>query len=46
MTQQRSLKKGILSLGYKQGLLFEKPKQPNKFKASKTCKSVRKVFKS
>ena len=31
---------------YKQGLLFEESKQPDKFRASKTCKSVRKVSKT
>ena len=45
--------KGIFNLAYKQGLLFEKSKEPDKFKemhkkngASKTRKSVRKVFKT
>ena len=46
-------KKGILSLAYKQGLLFGKSKGPDKFKemheengVSKTRKSVRKVCKT
>ena len=33
----------MLSLAYKQGLLFEKSKQPDNFRASKTRKVVRKV---
>ena len=41
----RLLKKVILSLGYKQGLSFEKSKEPNMFTASKTLKSFRKVWK-
>ena len=42
----RSLKKGILNFTYRQGLLFEKSKQPDKFTAGKTRKSVRKIFKT
>ena len=34
--------KGVLNLECIQGLLFEKSKQPDKFTASETCKSVRK----
>ena len=37
---------GILNLAYKQGLLFKKSKQPDKFTASKTCKSVTKASKT
>ena len=44
--KQRSLKKGIFNLAYKQEFLFEKPKQPGKFRASKTCKSAKKTSKS
>ena len=40
------VKKKVYNLTYKQGLLFEKSKQPNRFTASKTCKSVRKVSKT
>ena len=36
----------MLSLAYKQGLLFEKPKEPGNFRASKTRKVVRKVSKN
>ena len=32
-------------MAFKQGLLFEKSKQLDKFTASKICKSVTKVFK-
>ena len=35
----------MLSLTYKQGLLFEKSKQPDNFRASKTRKVVRKYLK-
>ena len=42
--KQCSLKKGTLNLAYKQGLLFEKYRQSNKFTTSKSCKSLRKVF--
>ena len=44
--KQRLLKKGILNLTYKQGLLFEKYKQPDKFTENKTCKNIKKVFKA
>ena len=44
--RQRSLKKGILNLMYKQGLLFEKSKKPDKFRASKTHKGIKKVSKT
>ena len=44
--KQCSLKKGTLNLAYKQGLLFEKYRQPNKFTTIKSCKSVRIVFKT
>ena len=37
------LKKRILDLGYKQGLSFEKSKDRDKLRASKTRKSVRKA---
>ena len=40
------VKKGVLNLAYIQRLLFEKSKQPDKFRASKTRKSVRKVSKT
>ena len=40
--KQRSLKKRILNLAYKQGHLFEKFKEPDKFRASETCKSAKK----
>ena len=43
--QLRSLKKGILHLAYKEELLFEKSKESDKFRASKTHKIVRKVSK-
>ena len=39
------VKKGVLNLAYIQRLLFEKSKKPDKFRASKTRKSVRKVSK-
>ena len=42
----RLLNKGVPNLVNKQGLLFKKSKEPNKFRASKTCKSVRKVSKT
>ena len=41
--QLHSLKKGILNLPYIQGLLFEKSKEPDRVRASKLRKSVRKV---
>ena len=44
--KKRLLKKGILNLAHKQGLLLEKSKQPDKFTASKTHKGVRKVSKT
>ena len=37
----RSLKKKILNIAYKQGLLFEEYKEPNKFRKSKTLKSIK-----
>ena len=40
------LKKGTLDWIYKQGLLYEKSKEPDKFRAGKTRKSVRQVSKS
>ena len=40
------VQKGTFKLTYKQGLLFEKFKQPSKFSASKSHKSVRKVSKT
>ena len=40
--KQRLLKKGILNLTYKQGLLFEKSKSPDKFRASKLVKVFKK----
>ena len=40
--KQRLLKKGILNLSYKQVLLFEKSKEPDKFRASKTRKMLKK----
>ena len=36
------IKIGVINLAYIQGLSFEKPKQPDKFTASKTRRSVRK----
>ena len=38
--------KGIPNLACKQGLLLEKSKEPDKFRASKTRKSTRKAFKT
>ena len=37
----RLFKENILNLAYKQGLLFEKYKEPNKFRESKTLKSIK-----
>ena len=42
--KQRSLKKGIQA--YKQGFLSKKSKEPDKFRASETRKSVRNVSKT
>ena len=39
--EEHSLKKGILNSAHKQGHLFEKSKETNKVRASKTCKSAR-----
>ena len=44
--RQRLLKRGILNLLYKQGLLFEKSKNPEKFRATKTYKGIKKVSKT
>ena len=44
--QLHPLKKGTLNLAYKQGLLFKKSKEPDKFRPSKTHKSVTKVSKT
>ena len=44
--KQRLFKKGILNLACKQGLLSQKSKQTAKFRESKTCKSVRKLYKT
>ena len=44
--RQRLLKKGILNLVYKQGLLFEKSKNPDKFRTTKTHKGIKKVSKT
>ena len=41
-----TVKKEILNLAFKQGILFGKSKQPNKFAASKTCKNVGKGSKT
>ena len=41
-----TVKKGIFNLAYKQGMLFEKSKQPRNFTPRKTHKSVRKVSKT
>ena len=40
--KQRLLKKGILNLTYNHGILFEKSKEPDKFRASKTRKMLEK----
>ena len=40
LKKQRSLKKGILNSAYKQELLFEKSKETEKFRGSKTPKST------
>ena len=41
-----SVQKGLLNLVFMQGLSFEKSKEPDKFRASKTCKSTRKASKT
>ena len=46
IVKKQLLKKGILNLAHKQGFLFGKFKEPDKFRASKTHKSVRKVSKT
>ena len=38
--------KGILNFTYKKGLSFEKLKEPDKFRASKSYRNVRKVSKT
>ena len=45
MTQQRSLKKGILNLGYKQGLLLKNPNNPTNLKQVKHVKVLEKYSK-
>ena len=40
------IKTGVLNLTYMQGLSFEKYKEPNKFRASKTRKSAGKASKN
>ena len=40
------VKKGVFNLAYIQGLSFEKSKEPDKFRVSKTRKSARKASKT
>ena len=40
------LLKRVLNLAYMQGILYERSKDPDKFRASKIFKSVRKVSKT